>query len=175
MFITDVRYCRQKKKKYTKKSGFAVIFLSSILLCACQNSTQKTAGVTKGQIQSAERPLQILRSMDGIQDVHWVLTQIQGDKARYFHSEPFLLFNTQTRQMQGNTGCNTLSGSYEMNVPQRSVHIQARAGYFSCDQALAQEAMLMDLLGQVDRFQLQGNHLTLLSKSGQVLMQAKKK
>lgn len=175
MFITVVRYCRQKKKKYTKKSGFAVIFLSAILLSACQNSAQKTATVTKGLAQSAERPLQILRSMDGIQDVRWELTQIQGVKARYFHSQPFLLFNTQTRQMQGNTGCNALSGNYEMNVPQRSVQIQARAGYDSCDQALAQEAVLMDVLGQVERFQLQGNQLILLSRSGQVLMQAKRK
>ncbi|ENV81729.1 hypothetical protein F941_02872 [Acinetobacter bouvetii DSM 14964 = CIP 107468] len=151
------------------------MFMCAVLLSACQNSGQKTVSVAKGNPQSAAHPLPLMRSMDGVQDVHWELTQIQGEKAQFFYSAPYLLFNTQLKQVQGNTGCNALSGSYEMNVPMQTLNIQARAGHMSCEHALAQEAVLMDILGQAVNFQVSGNRLTLRNESGQVLLQGKKR
>jgi heat shock protein HslJ len=174
MFMTVVRYCREKQKKYTQKSGFAVMFFTAVLLCACQNTVETAGRVTKN-ISSAEQPLQLMQSMDGVQDIRWELNKIQGEKAQYFHSQPYLLFNPQLKQLQGSTGCNALSGHYEMNVAAHTLSMQARAGYDSCDSALAQEAMLMDVLGQTAAFQIEGRHLTLRSRSGQVLLQATKK
>ncbi len=174
MFMPVVRCCRVKQNKYTKISGSAVIFLCAVVLSACQNSAQKIEPVTKVSVQPAARPLQVMRSPDGIQNVRWELTQIQGEKAKFFHSQPYLLFNMQLKQIKGNTGCNALSGRYEMNVERQTLNIEARAGYFSCDAALAQEAVLMDTLGQAASFQVKGNQLILRNSKGQILLQAKK-
>lgn len=175
MLMTVIRYCREKHKKYTNICGFTVTFFGAILLSACQSNSQLSHSTSTGKSTSAEQPLQVLRSMDGIQDVRWEITQIQGQKAKYFHSQPYLQFSSPSKQIRGSTGCNELTGNYEMDTGRSSVKMHARAGYFSCDTALAQEAILMDILEDTVRFQMTGKQLTLQNKRGEALLRAEKK
>jgi heat shock protein HslJ len=167
--MTVVRYCREKQEKYTEKCGLAVILSAAFLLAGCQSASHVPSAA------SAERPAQAMRSMDGVQDERWEITRISGQKAKFFHHQPYLQFSSQFKQLRGNTGCNELAGSYELDAGQRSVKINARAGHFSCDAALAQEAVLMDALQDAERFQLKGGQLILQDKSGRDLLQAQKK
>ncbi|WP_374572794.1 META domain-containing protein [Acinetobacter sp.] len=167
--MTVVRYCREKREKYTEKCGLAVILSAALLLAGCQSASHAPSAA------SAERPAQAMRSMDGLQDERWEITQISGQKAKFFHHQPYLQFGSQFRQLRGNSGCNELAGSYELDAGQRTVKLNARAGHFSCDGALAQEAVLMDALQDAERFQLKGGKLILQDKSGRDLLQAQKK
>ncbi|MEG2359676.1 META domain-containing protein [Acinetobacter sp.] len=167
--MTVVRYCREKQEKYTEKCGLAVTLSAAFLLAGCQSASHVASAA------SAERPAQAMSSMDGVQDVRWEITQISGQKAKFFHHQPYLQFSSQFKQLRGNTGCNELAGSYELDAGQRTVKLNARAGHFSCDAALAQEAVLMDALQDAERFQLKGGQLMLQDKSGRDLLQAQKK
>lgn len=173
--MTVVRYCREKQEKYTEKCGLAVILSAAFLLAGCQSASHVPSAAPGAKPASAERPAQAMRSMDGVQDERWEITQISGQKAKFFHHQPYLQFSSQFKQLWGNTGCNELAGSYELDAGQRSVKINARAGHFSCDAALAQEAVLMDALQDTARFQLKGGQLTLQDKNGRDLLQAQKK
>ena len=173
--MTVVRYCREKQGKYTENCGWAVILSAAFLLAGCQSASHVASAAPGAKPASAERPLQAMRSMDGVQDVRWEITQISGQKAKFFHHQPYLQFGSQFKQLQGNTGCNELAGSYDLDAGQRTVKLNARAGHFSCDGALAQEAVLMDALQDAERFQLKGGQLILQDKSGKDLLQAQKK
>ena len=48
------------------------------------------------------------------------------------------------------------------------------AGHNSCDNALAQEADLMDSMQRVKKFQFDGTNLYLLDEKGQRLIQAQR-
>ena len=50
-----------------------------------------------------------------------------------------------------------------------------RAGHYSCNKSLAQEAELMDAIQRVERFQYDGTNLYLLDARGQRLIQAQRK
>lgn len=175
MLMTVIRSCREKQNKYTKTCGFTVTLFGVILLSACQSNSQLSNTTAGAKSASAERPLQVNRSLDGIQDVRWEITQIQGQKAKYFHNQPYLQFSSAQKQIRGNTGCNELTGTYVMDTGRSSVKMNARAGYFSCDTALVQEAMLMDSLEDTVRFQVNGKQLTLQDKRGEILLRAEKK
>ncbi len=108
-------------------------FLISCLgLMACQSSpTQKVTTKSQGKSQekshgnSVEQPLKVIRVNDGIQDIPWTIVQIAGQKAKFFHHQPYLQFSSQFRQIQGNTGCNNISGTYVIDTLKHSIDLNA--------------------------------------------------
>ena len=171
------KYQQNKHKKLLKilKNHMVYGVLSSLFgLAACQSSTP-SGMTTKSSSSSVERPLKVTRLSDGIQDVKWDIVQISGNKAKFFHSIPYLLFNSQFKQIQGNTGCNRIEGNYVMDTVKGSIDLNARAGYLSCDSALAQEAELSDVLQAVTQFQIQGKRMTMQNSRGQTLLVLERK
>ena len=90
MLMTVIRSCREKQNKYTKTCGFTVTLFGVILLSACQSNSQLSNTTAGAKSASVERPLQVNRSLDGIQDVRWEITQIQGQLSIFITS---LIYN----------------------------------------------------------------------------------
>ena len=133
----------------------------SVTMVGCQ-STPKPKG--------NERPLNVMRSPDGIQNIQWKIVQIIDKPARFFFNQPTLQLNYNIKRVQGNTGCNPLFGDYQINNQTNSLSIVAKAGYQSCDNALPQEADLMGALMDVRRYQIEGRQMKLQNARGKTLV-----
>ena len=142
-------------------------------LMACQN-TSSTAPVKGYSNSSQERPLKLIKSSDGLQDITWQITHIETQPTQRYRHVPYLKLNAAQQRLEGHTGCNLMHGTYRLNTTQNSLTIEAKAGHYSCEQALAQEAELAHALAQVVRYQLQGAQLILLDQRGRSLIVAKK-
>lgn len=111
----------------------------------------------------------IIRSRDGIQDIRWTISKINGRSAQFFVNQPHLILQSTVQQVSGNTGCNAISGTYQLMGT--LFKMKAIADHQSCDNALAQEADLMDALSRVQSLTLQGNTLNLLDVNREILVQ----
>lgn len=163
----------------------SVILLAMVaVLSACQStppvsqqkaqqqkatSRQTTSSTT---LEVTRRTVPVIKSVDGIQDIQWTITQIQGKKALFFSEMPKVALQSQNRRFIGNTGCNALYGSYEIDVSKQTIEFKASAGHQMCNNALAQEADLMDALARVQYFQLQHKTIRFMDRNRQVLIQA---
>ncbi|UIJ76289.1 MULTISPECIES: META domain-containing protein [unclassified Acinetobacter] len=170
--------CQNNLKLLIKYCIWGSFLISCLGLMACQSSPTQTV-TTKSQGKSygssVEQPLKVIRVNDGIQDIPWTIVKIAGQKAKFFHHQPYLQFNSQFRQIQGNTGCNTISGTYVIDTLKHSVDLNARAGYFSCDSALAQEAELSDALQAATQFQIKGKQMTMQNSLGKTVLVLERK
>lgn len=154
------------QKKQNLFHPFFIIAVAITVLSACQSpAPHKTSSSS-----SVERPLNVIRTSDGVQNIAWKIKTIEGKPAKYFFQQPGLQFNSQTKTLQGNTGCNVLFGSYQLSTQKQQLEITAKAGHQSCDNALAQEADLMQTLAAVQRYQLSGNTLNLLNNQNKIVM-----
>ncbi|MEN8992416.1 META domain-containing protein [Avibacterium paragallinarum] len=170
--------CQNNLKLLIKYCIWGSFLISCLGLMACQSSpTQKVTTKSQGKSHgsSVEQPLKVIRVNDGIQDIPWAIVQIAGQKAKFFHHQPYLQFSSQFRQIQGNTGCNNISGTYVIDTLKHSVDLNARAGYFSCDSALAQEAELSDALQAATQFQIQAKQMTMQNSRGQTVLVLERK
>ena len=111
----------------------------------------------------------VIKSRDGIQDIRWTISRINGQSAQFFVNQPHLILQSTRQFVAGNTGCNAITGSYQLNGTQ--LKIKAIAEHQTCDHALAQEAELMDALSRVQSLNQQGNMLNLLDVNQQIVVQ----
>jgi heat shock protein HslJ len=158
------------QSKFMKMSSF---LCASFVLAACQTSPQPTTSISSSKGHQ-ERPLKLTQSTDGLQDIAWQIQQINGQNARFYGQTPSLKLNSQFKRIEGHTGCNQIQGRYELNHSQKSLTLDAKAGHYSCDKALAQEAELADALQNVRRFQLNQRQLILLDARGRTLISAQR-
>lgn len=159
--------------KRVKLIGFMVV-LTALSGCQSSGSTKQKSGSMKPKNQQ-ERPLNVIRSRDGIQDITWEIKSIQGKPARFYGQMPSLRFNSQNKSIQGHTGCNQIRGHYVLDVSKKTVDLEAKSGYYSCDNALVQEAELADALKSAQTFRLSGQQFSLLDARGRVVIQAVQK
>ena len=167
-----------KNPIFSMKSFFhKTLILSAVVMVAACQSQPKTVQKTTLQPKRVVQPpaMQVRKSSDGVQDVEWQIMMIQGKRALFFNQYPSIRLNSVSKLVSGHTGCNTLYGEYQYDFNQKKLDLELRAGHYSCDKALAQEADLMDALQRVERFQLDGTNLYLLDAKGQRLIQAQPK
>ncbi|ANF81103.1 hypothetical protein A3K93_02085 [Acinetobacter sp. NCu2D-2] len=140
-------------------------YLFALVLVGCQSSTSQ-----KTTINSKERPLHVTRSPDGLQNIRWKILEIDGQKAKFFQQDPYLELNANLKRVNGHTGCNPIFGKYQLNTHTGIIDIDVKAGHQSCDQALAQEASLMNALNEVKRYKIVGNRLQIMNTTGQIVL-----
>ena len=150
-----------------------VFLCVGLILAACQSHPQQ-GKVTPNNKTSQERPLKVIKSTDGVQDITWQIKKIGAQNARFYAQTPSLKFNSQLNVLQGHTGCNEIRGRYVIDNTQKRLNLEAKAGYNSCDQALAQEAELAEALASVRRYQVNNQQLVLLDERGRTLIIAQK-
>lgn len=168
----------------TKFKWLKLVLLSSSLgLMACQSTPQqkivtqnvkplKTATVPSAQ-NSAYKPLLVnSNAVNGLTDLKWELISINSKNPQPFINQPYLYLQSPAHAVSGSTGCNALTGTYSTTDP-KAIKIQALAGHMVCNDALAQEAEIMDVLGRVNSYQLQQNMLYLYDRNGALLLTAR--
>ncbi|PKF36101.1 META domain-containing protein [Acinetobacter proteolyticus] len=153
-----------------------LILSVGILLAACQSQPTPSQKNTLQPKRVTQPPaMQVRKSTDGVQDVEWQITSIQGKRALFFNQYPSFSLNSVSKMVAGHTGCNQIYGRYKYDFAQGKLDFDVMAQHQSCDKALAQEADLMDAIQRVERFQLEGTNLYLLDAKGQRLIQAQRK
>lgn len=151
-----------QKNKKNFIVGITTLLWTTVFLSGCQSNN-----IPKGSASgSIERPLHVIRSFDGVQNKNWKIVEVLGQKPHFFVQQPSLYLNAQNSRIQGHTGCNGLWGSYKINTQTKQLNVEAKAGHQSCDQALPQEANLMDALSQIHRFELQGTQIWFFNAQG---------
>ncbi|MFI7817418.1 META domain-containing protein, partial [Acinetobacter baumannii] len=92
-----------------RKLPLKCLFIAiSLVLAACQSTPQPNNH--KGQVKPTHRvqtPVVKKKvSPDGVQDIDWQITQINGHKAKFFNQWPTLSLNSTVKTVTGHTGCN---------------------------------------------------------------------
>ena len=91
-----------------------------------------------------------------------------------FAQTPFIQLDANVQRLNGHTGCNPLFGKYDLNTQSMRLKFDVRSGHQSCDNALAQEANLLDALGHAQRYQLVGNRMHVFDARGQLILMLQK-
>ncbi len=150
---------------------FVSMMTCSILsLWGCQSSSKPS----KVQYSTAERPLQVIRSRDGIQNIRLKIIEINGQKAKFFQQEPYLELRASHKLLSGHTGCNPVFGKYTLNTQLLKIDFDARTGHQRCDGALPQEAELIQILNEIQAYKMLGNRIQFLNARGQILLTTQK-
>ncbi len=148
---------------------FAVVSLVGCQGTSTSSSKYKTSGQT---LKVNSQTVPVIKSKDGVQDIPWTMSRIKFKKALFFSDMPKFTLQSRHQRIIGNTGCNTIYGTYNIDVAQQRLKFQVNAGHQSCNGALAQEAELMDALSRVEYFSLQAKTLSMYDASRQMLIQA---
>ena len=154
-----------------------LILTSSLALAACQSTpptkivTKKTTAMTSTTVY---KPLLVQQGITGLTDINWDIVSLNSKNPQIFVNKPYLFFQGATQRVAGSTGCNALRGGYETQAT-NNIKFQASAGHMSCDNALAQEADIIDVLSRTVSYQLQQNMLYLYDQQGGLLLTAKRR
>ena len=104
------------------------------------------------------------------QETYWKLTRLQGkpvilsEKQR----EPNLVFRSKDNRVTGFSGCNSMTGSYNLNGNQIAFGAIA-ATRMACLQGMDTESMFFATLNQVRSWKILGQHLELYDSGGNLL------
>ena len=171
--------------KHAPVFSIMTLLMTAFLLTACQSAQQqsksKAQQATKAtntgltRLEISRRAVPIIKSKDGVQDIPWTITQVKYKKALYFNQMPRILLQSNSQRLVGSTGCNGLFGKYQINVPNRTLSIDASAGYETCNNALAQEADLMDALKRVEKFEITAQGIRFYDANRQIVIQAEQR
>jgi len=128
---------------------------------------QPVAGSAKPAGTPAPKPT----GPPSLENTYWKLidlggvTIVPGDRKR----EPYLIFRSVQHHVAGTSGCNRLFGSYELGADQSLRLKMGGMTMMACSDALmTQEKNLLDALGAVNGYRLDGDKLEL-RKGDQVL------
>ncbi len=92
---------------------------------------------------------------------YWKLVEVMGKEIPAevrFRSEPHLLL--EEGKLQASGGCNRLLGSYDLKNGQRISFSQLTSTRMACPD-MTLEDQLVDILGKVDNYAIQGDNLSL--------------
>ena len=159
-----------------------LILTSSLALGACQTTPSSkivnkktTSATTAISSQAVYKPLLLSKNtIAGLTDINWDIVSLKSKNPQVFINQPYLFLQATNQRVAGSTGCNALRGGYEVPAANNIV-FQALAGHMSCNNALAQEADILDVLSRTKTYQLQQNMLFLYDEQGQLLLTAKRR
>jgi len=92
-----------------------------LFMGGCSKKTIDVAG-TKGMISDIEKEM--------ITEKYWKLIELRGKPVVLDESvnrEPFFILKTEDRRVNGNTGCNTLMGTYEIDPAAKRIKFSQMA------------------------------------------------
>ena len=138
-----------------KKNGLLMALLASGLMMTSCGSTQKTTSVA---------------DLAG----EWEIVEV-GNKPVSAEETPFLGFNVNEGQLYGNTGCNSLMATIVMSKNAGELSFDAVGSTKRMCADMATEDAILQALGVVKKFALEGERLMLNNADGKELMELKKK
>ena len=101
-----------------------------------------------------------------ITEMYWKLTELMSKKISLptqAHKEMYMILKKGTEQVQGNSGCNTFAGSYQLREPRRITFSQIASTKMAClDFDMNTETQFLNVLSQSDSYYLKGDTLQLI-------------
>jgi uncharacterized lipoprotein YbaY/heat shock protein HslJ len=108
---------------------------------------------------------------ESLEDTYWKLTRLGALPVRVHPDfrEPHLVLRSAEGRVAGSSGCNGVGGAYELDGD------ALRFGEFmstmmACPGIMEQERAMVQALGRVARWRIEGQHLDLLDEGGDRLM-----
>jgi len=129
-----------------------------IVICFCSCKTLKSI-----QVDPPVPPT----ALDG----KWTLHSIIGAQSNQLFAadQPFLQFNSNQKRVTGKTGCNHLTGSYELMNEKGLAFGSIATTKMACNDNGKGEAIFVQTLNEVDQFVIDAGEL-VLEKNGQELL-----
>lgn len=124
-----------------------------ILTCSCCKTSKKNMKTEKYPLIGTQ----------------WMLVALQGEElSKEFALHPFVVFDT-AGSFQGNLGCNTFFGEYEISKKQK-MHFEFQgATKRLCSKMEVERRFISTLKRDVTRYELQGNELILFSEDEELM------
>ena len=104
----------------------------------------------------------------------WEIVEV-NEKSVSAEETPFLGFNVNEGQLYGNTGCNSLMASFDLSKTSGELSFDAVGSTKRMCADMATEDAILQALGAVKGFALEGEMLKLIDGEGKELMELKKK
>jgi len=136
-----------------KRTFFPLIVLSLVLTCCCCKTSKKST-------KSGQLPLV---------GTQWNLTALEGKEiSKEFALRPFITFDS-AGSMQGNLGCNTFFGSYEIGNKGKIRIEYTGATKRLCQRMTVERLFITALKKDINQYQITGNELTLLAGNEEIM------
>ena len=98
---------------------------------------------------------------DRITEKYWKLIEINGHPVTGLEREPYLILKEDDARLIGFSGCNSMSGSYELKDMGRIRFKHIAATMMACASGMDTEQALFKVLETVDNYSMHGDHMTL--------------
>ena len=128
-----------------------------------------TGGLMMMSCGSAKKSVSIADLAGG-----WEIVKV-NEKSVSAEETPFLGFDVNEGQLYGNTGCNSLMASFDLSKTSGELSFDAVGSTKRMCADMATEDAILQALGEVRGFALEGEKLTLNNVDGKELMELKKK
>ena len=104
----------------------------------------------------------------------WVIVEV-NDKSVSAEETPFLGFEVNEGQLYGNAGCNSLMANFDLSKTSGELTFDAIGSTKRMCADMAMEDAILQALGEVRSFALDGENLKLNNADGKELMELKKR
>lgn len=104
-----------------------------------------------------------------LKEKYWKVVELSGVKVNWQHEnqrEPHIIFRSFENRFNGNSGCNTFSGSYELLTGNEIMLGQIMATKMYCEGAMTVEDQLFQILEKVNGYSVIGDALSFTDKEG---------
>lgn len=136
-----------------RKVMYGLMAITLILSCSCCKTSKKN-------MKSEKYPL------IGTQ---WMLVALEGEEfSKDFALHPFVVFDT-VGGFQGNLGCNTFFGTYEISKKQKMKIQFEGATKRLCPKMEVERRFLATLKRDVTRYELHGDELIIFSEEEELM------
>jgi copper homeostasis protein (lipoprotein) len=102
-----------------------------------------------------------------IQEKYWKLTELNGKAVTFkegFKKEPHIIFKSNDNRVNGNGGCNSFSGSYELRTGGRITMSQMISTMMACPD-METESQFFKVLAKADNYVVVGDTTLVLNKA----------
>lgn len=98
---------------------------------------------------------------DGLMEKYWKLINIGTDSVKvYGNRKPYLILKADNKQFNGHSGCNTFSGAYELELPNRIRFSKITSTEMACP-VLDMEHRYLEALNSADHYSVRNDTLRL--------------
>lgn len=104
----------------------------------------------------------LTKMSDTITEKYWKLVELRGQPVSGLEKEPHLILKTEGSRVTGFGGCNNFSGTYTLDEAKLRISFgQMVSTLKACASGMEVEREFNAVLGQVDNYSVNGDHLTL--------------
>ncbi len=96
-------------------------------------------------------------------NTRWKMVRLTGITVfPVLKKDVFIQFDEKSRQFRGFAGCNNMMGSYSLEQGELKIGPAAMSRMFCDGPAMEVEYIFSKLLGNIDSYEIQGDHLFLM-------------